>query len=95
MDHRDRPANEQAFDGIVIATDASNAQRLLSDADTGMTLPPLTYEAITSCYLQYAPGTSLPRPMYALLDDPRNSNGDNMYLTAASCMMIRAACLQS
>ncbi|MBC3929841.1 hydroxysqualene dehydroxylase HpnE [Undibacterium sp. CY21W] len=62
--------NEQAFDGIVIATDASNAQRLLSDADTGMTLPPLTYEAITSCYLQYAPGTSLPRPMYALLDDP-------------------------
>lgn len=62
--------NEQAFDGVVIATDASNAQRLLSDAGTGMTLPPLTYEAITSCYLQYAPGTSLPRPMYALLDDP-------------------------
>ncbi|MBC3811408.1 hydroxysqualene dehydroxylase HpnE [Undibacterium aquatile] len=62
--------NEQTFDGIVIATDASNAQRLLSDADTGITLPPLTYKAITSCYLQYAPGTSLPRPMYALLDDP-------------------------
>lgn len=63
--------NEQAFDGIVIATDAINAQRLLSDADTGFTLPPLAYEAITSCYLQYAQGTSLPRPMYALLDEPQ------------------------
>lgn len=62
---------EKVFDGIIIATDASNAQRLLNEAKTGMTLPPLTYEGITSCYLQYAQGTRLPRPMYALLDDPQ------------------------
>jgi len=58
---------ERTFDGIIIATDATNAQRLLSD--TGITLPTLTYEAITSCYLQYAAGTRLPRPMYALSDN--------------------------
>ena len=34
-----------------------------------MTLPTLTYEAITSCYLQYATGTRLPHPMYALSED--------------------------
>ncbi|MBR7792580.1 hydroxysqualene dehydroxylase HpnE [Undibacterium sp. FT147W] len=62
---------ERMFDGVIIATDASNAQRMLNEAGTGMTLPPLTYEAITSCYLQYAQGTRLPRPMYTLLDDPQ------------------------
>lgn len=60
---------EQTFDGVIIATDATNAQRLLSN--TGLTLPSLTYEAITSCYLQYAAGTRLPRPMYALSDNPQ------------------------
>jgi squalene-associated FAD-dependent desaturase len=31
------------------------------------------YEPITTCYLQYAPGTTLALPFYALLDDPASA----------------------
>ncbi len=57
------------FDAVVIATEPVQATRLLA----GMAAPELadfSYEAITTCYLQYAPEFKLARPFFALLDDP-------------------------
>ena len=57
------------FDAVVIATEPVQATRLLA----GMAAPELadfSYEAITTCYLQYATEFKLARPFFALLDDP-------------------------
>jgi squalene-associated FAD-dependent desaturase len=57
------------FNALVVATDPLQASRLL-----GSFAPPemahFSYEAITTCYLQYAPQLRLDRPFFALLDDP-------------------------
>jgi squalene-associated FAD-dependent desaturase len=56
---------------IVISTSAAHAQTLLLEIDDALadTLN-FEYEAITTCYLQYAPTVHLPAPMLALIDDP-------------------------
>ena len=59
------------YQHVVIATSAAHAQTLLLEIDDALadTLS-FDYEAITTCYLQYAPTVRLPAPMLALLDDP-------------------------
>ncbi len=64
-----------AFDGVVIATQAKHAQALLSKAVTNNASPSWTtfqYEAITTCYLQYPPNYKLPHVFFALPDDASN-----------------------
>ena len=63
----------EAFDGVVLATPPPAAVKLLA----GLDLPALSeqlsafdYEAITTCYLRYAPDVRLPLPFHALVDDP-------------------------
>ena len=60
------------YDAVILACDFANADRLLSTLpakDQAIHLPAMSYEPITTCYLQYAPNVKLPRPMLALLDD--------------------------
>ena len=62
------------FDGVVLAMPASQTARLL-DGHAGAdalraTLDAFQYEAITTCYLQYAEDLRLDLPFYALLDTP-------------------------
>ncbi|MFZ6746624.1 hydroxysqualene dehydroxylase HpnE [Undibacterium sp. JH2W] len=60
------------YDAIILACDFANANRLLSTLpakDSATPLPAMSYEPITTCYLQYAQSVRLPRPMLALLDD--------------------------
>ena len=61
--------NATTYDGIIIATDASNAKRLLQSTPTNTSLPSFEFEAITTCYLQYPDTLRLDRPMFALLED--------------------------
>jgi len=73
------------FDAVVIATPPETAATLLdgsADASLLATLRSFEYEPITTCYLQYASDTRLPRPFFALLDDPENA-GKNVGNTAA------------
>ena len=72
-------AMAQTYDAIVLASDFANTQRLLSslqnesggaEATANPGWPTMTYEAITTCYLQYGAHLRLSRPMLALLDDP-------------------------
>ncbi|MET0267753.1 MAG: hydroxysqualene dehydroxylase HpnE [Duganella sp.] len=66
------------FNGVVVATGPSQAAALLHampDCDTSDLCAQLTAfepETITTVYLQYAAGTSLDLPFYALLDDAEN-----------------------
>ncbi|MFZ6658852.1 hydroxysqualene dehydroxylase HpnE [Undibacterium sp. TJN19] len=58
------------YDGVIIATDVATAERLLQTlASPPPSLPDYSYEAITTCYLQYAATVRLRRAMLALLDD--------------------------
>ncbi len=62
-----------AFDGAVIATPPPAAAKLLGGlelAPLGEQLGAFDYEAITTCYLQYAPEVALPMPFCALVDAP-------------------------
>ncbi len=63
-------AGEERYQQVVVATCASNAQSLLEriDPTLGRTLD-FSYEAISTCYLQYAASVRLPYPMLALMDD--------------------------
>jgi squalene-associated FAD-dependent desaturase len=66
------------FDAVVIATPPETAATLLdgcADAALLATLRGFDYEPITTCYLQYPAATRLPRPFFALLDDPGNAGG--------------------
>lgn len=64
------------WDAVIIATPANQANHLLqgltfADAPSSYHLPVLPafeHEAITTCYLQYPPTLTLPRPFFALLD---------------------------
>ncbi len=72
------------FDGVILAASAAASAGLLSalqDAQDGAAgaagfaelaslLEAFQPEPITTCYLQYAPGTRLDIPFYALIDDP-------------------------
>jgi squalene-associated FAD-dependent desaturase len=68
-------ANE--FDSVIIATSAVQCQRLMADIDSesasepeSPSFPEFSYEAITTCYLQYAPSVKLERAFFALVDNP-------------------------
>ncbi|MDP1976966.1 hydroxysqualene dehydroxylase HpnE [Undibacterium sp.] len=65
-------SNVANYDAVILACDFANADRLLSTlpaTDQAVPLPAMSYEPITTCYLQYAQNVRLPRPMLALLDD--------------------------
>jgi squalene-associated FAD-dependent desaturase len=61
------------FDGIVLAASPAASTALLAQSgDTAQLAAQqdaFAYEPITTCYLQYAPGTRLDTPFYALVDD--------------------------
>jgi hydroxysqualene dehydroxylase len=60
------------FDAIVIATAPGTAAALLQELPGAVLTADLAafeYEPITTCYLQYAAGTALGLPFYALQDD--------------------------
>jgi squalene-associated FAD-dependent desaturase len=70
------------FDAVVIATPPETAATLLdgcADAALLATLRGFDYEPITTCYLQYPAATRLPRPFFALLDDPGNAGGSAVW----------------
>jgi squalene-associated FAD-dependent desaturase len=62
------------FDAVVLAASPVAAAALLAPladaAPVAAQLSAFTYEPITTCYLQYEPGLRLPRPFFALEDDP-------------------------
>ena len=61
------------YQHVVIATAPMHAQTLLKDTDHALSESlSFDYEAITTCYLQYAPTVRLPAPMLALIDDPES-----------------------
>ncbi|MGV8892431.1 MAG: hydroxysqualene dehydroxylase HpnE [Burkholderiaceae bacterium] len=67
------------FDAVIIATPPDRASKLLAglEADTQdlrKQLDGFTYEAITTCYLQYDTDFRLGRPFMALLDDPATNS---------------------
>ena len=68
----DLPA--ERFDAVVLATPAPVSAALLAGlagaAEVAGQLKAFAHEPIATCYLQYAPGTRLALPFYALLDDP-------------------------
>ncbi|MFZ6641587.1 hydroxysqualene dehydroxylase HpnE [Undibacterium sp. TC4M20W] len=60
------------YDAVILACDFANADRLLSTLpakDQAVPLATMTYEPITTCYLQYGSNVRFPRAMLALLDD--------------------------
>jgi len=67
-------ADGERVDALVLATPAAHSATLLSSfAEAGALVEQLaafSHEPIATCYLQYAPGTRLALPFYALLDDP-------------------------
>lgn len=64
----------ESFDAVVLATPATQSAALLAPFaeanDLAAQLGGFTYEPIATCHLQYAPGTRLDVPFYALADDP-------------------------
>jgi len=64
----------ETFDAVVLATPATQSASLLAPfaqtRDLSAQLDAFGYEPIATCYLQYAPGTRLDLPFYALEDDP-------------------------
>jgi predicted NAD/FAD-dependent oxidoreductase len=71
------PAAE-SYDGVVLATAPWQAAALLRALPglelVAAQLDAFDYEPISTVYLQYAPGTRLPLPFCALLDDPENGD---------------------
>ncbi|MFZ6769259.1 hydroxysqualene dehydroxylase HpnE [Undibacterium sp. Di26W] len=62
------------FDTVILASDFANAERLMQTLPGhASAMPAFSYEAITTCYLQYEQTLRLPRPMLALLDDAAQS----------------------
>ncbi|MEO0315991.1 MAG: hypothetical protein RI928_2447 [Pseudomonadota bacterium] len=63
--------SDQEVDAVIMATPPAQARTLLMDLLPSMAESlQLTYEPITTCYLQYAPALKLPAVFYALQDDP-------------------------
>jgi squalene-associated FAD-dependent desaturase len=58
------------FDGVVVATPASQVNELLAEITQDTVVPTFDHEPITTCYLQYGEELKLPAPFLALLDDP-------------------------
>ncbi|MBI3284936.1 MAG: FAD-dependent oxidoreductase [Burkholderiales bacterium] len=65
-------SKELNFDAVILATDVVNAGRLLATLSAPAPhIPAFSYEAITTCYLQYPATLRLQRPMLALVDHPQ------------------------
>ncbi len=64
---------EQMFDAVVVATSALQAASLLNELTGRPLIPEFEYEPITTCYLQYSPGTRLEQPLFALNDDAESA----------------------
>lgn len=63
------------FSQVIIATSPPQAQRLIAPWDpTVAAAMDFTYQPITTCYLQYPAGLTLPAPMLALADDPERQH---------------------
>jgi squalene-associated FAD-dependent desaturase len=63
--------SDQEVDAVIIATPPTQARTLLMDLVPSMAESlQMTYEPITTCYLQYAPGLKLSAVFYALQDNP-------------------------
>jgi squalene-associated FAD-dependent desaturase len=67
--------DQNAWDAVIIATGPDHAIRLLENTDVaGQAQPHITsefsYQAISTCYLQYQATLQLPRVFYALEDKP-------------------------
>jgi hydroxysqualene dehydroxylase len=62
------------FDAVVLAVPPHRAATLLDGVCTVNGLAGLSYEPITTCYLQYEAGLRLPQPFFALVDDPACAN---------------------
>ena len=60
------------FDAVVLATPPWVTSDLMQTLDTSIASMRFDYEAITTCYLQYAPTVKLDRPFYALIDQPEH-----------------------
>jgi hydroxysqualene dehydroxylase len=58
------------FNAVIIATAPSAAVKLLQAWAPVDAIAALTYEPITTCYLQYGPQIRLARPFFALEDQP-------------------------
>lgn len=71
--------SQQLYDAIVVATDCEQARHLLrtatllNDSARPDIAQEFEYEAITTCYLQYDQHLRLPRPFFALADQPENA----------------------
>lgn len=65
---------EGGFDGVILAGSPAASAPLLAGLEAtaalASQLAAFEPEPITTCYLQYAPGTRLAIPFYALVDDP-------------------------
>lgn len=68
----DASGMNDVFDGVVIATQAGNAARLLDGLTDIAPLQALSYEPITTCYLQYAADVRLAQPFFALVETAEN-----------------------
>ncbi len=75
----------EGYDAVIVATGAETAAGLLAGLVAGLpaasggvedtpALPSFNYEPITTCYLQYDAGLRLPRPFFALRDEPEAGN---------------------
>lgn len=62
-----------AFDRVIVATGAEAAADLLEPHCDTTVLRALSFEPITTLYLQYAPQLRLDQPFYALADDPQQA----------------------
>lgn len=60
----------KAHDAVVLATAPAQAAALLAGLTQASIVPAFDWEAITTVYLQYAPGVRLPRIFLALQDAP-------------------------
>jgi squalene-associated FAD-dependent desaturase len=58
------------FDAVIFATPHADTERLLAPVVPAGDAIDFTHEAITTCYLRYAPAIALDLPFFALRDDP-------------------------
>ncbi len=62
----------EKFDAVIVATPPWITSALMAQLDPALAALHFDYEAITTCYLQYAPAIQLDLPFYALADQPLN-----------------------
>lgn len=61
---------DERYDAVIVAASAASAATLLKDKTDVSLLGQFRHEPISTCYLKYPGSVRLPRPFYALLDNP-------------------------